>query len=107
MGKKGQGEDRWNVLRCRHEHTTGERGPTHAHVAATGSEGLGAGGSHPDGVPLQKHILPMILNEKEGALRSTYIGGTVIRFLEDNFVFDIRKEKFPSKEEISAVPILN
>jgi NAD-dependent SIR2 family protein deacetylase len=61
---------------------------------------LGAGASHPDGVPLQKHILPMILNESEGALRSTYIGGSVIRFLEDNFVFDIKDQKYPNLEAV-------
>lgn len=61
---------------------------------------LGAGASHPDGVPLQKHILPIILTEKQNELRDTYIGNTVIEFLNDNFVFDSAKEKYPNLEAV-------
>jgi len=61
---------------------------------------LGAGASHPDGVPLQKHILPMILSDKESKLRDTFIGCNVIQFLEDNFVYDIKNEKFPNLEAV-------
>lgn len=61
---------------------------------------LGAGASHPDGVPLQKHILPIILTEKESELRDTYIGKTVIEFLNDNFVFNSQKEKYPTLEAV-------
>lgn len=61
---------------------------------------MGAGASHPDGVPLQKHILPMILSDEESSIRSTYIGGTVIRFLEDNFRFDKKNEKYPTLEAV-------
>lgn len=61
---------------------------------------MGAGASHPDGVPLQKHILPMILDDEKGELRNTYIGKEVIQFLEDNFVFDVKAEKYPNLEAV-------
>jgi len=61
---------------------------------------LGAGASHPDGVPLQKHILPMILSVKEKELRNTFIGSNVLQFLEDNFVFDVQSEKYPNLEAV-------
>lgn len=61
---------------------------------------LGAGASHPDGVPLQKHILPMILKEHYEELNDTYLGNTVINFIRDNFVFNSDKEEYPTLEAI-------
>ena len=61
---------------------------------------LGAGASHPDGVPLQKHILPMILNENIEELKDTYIGTSVIDFIQDNFMFDHKKERYPNLEAV-------
>lgn len=61
---------------------------------------LGAGASHPDGVPLQKHILPIILNEKENELSDTFIGNAVIQFIKDNFEFDAKNEIYPNLEAV-------
>lgn len=61
---------------------------------------LGAGASHPDGVPLQKHILPMILSDKLEELQETYIGSTVTEFLKDNFVYNIEKGNYPNLEAV-------
>jgi len=47
---------------------------------------FGAGTSHPDGVPLQRDILPIILNDKE--IANSEIGKIVIQFIKDNFVYD-------------------
>ena len=56
---------------------------------------FGAGASHPDGVPLQRHILPMILNDEE--IASSDIGKTVIQFIRDK----------PLLEEHLRITILN
>lgn len=61
---------------------------------------LGAGASHPDGVPLQKHILPMILQKEDNELRDSFIGGNVIQFLEDNFKYDCKNGKYPNLEAV-------
>jgi NAD-dependent SIR2 family protein deacetylase len=61
---------------------------------------LGAGASHPDGVPLQKHILPTILKDEVDDLNETYIGSNVIKFLNDNFVFDTEIDKYPNLEAV-------
>lgn len=61
---------------------------------------MGAGASHPDGVPLQKHILPMILKEDYEELNETYLGNTVIKFINDNFAFNSDKGEYPTLEAI-------
>jgi NAD-dependent SIR2 family protein deacetylase len=60
---------------------------------------MGAGASHPDGVPLQKHILPMILSD-ELNLRETYVGKSVIQFIDDNFQYNIEENHFPNLEAV-------
>ena len=59
---------------------------------------FGAGTSHPDGVPLQKDILPIILNSKE--IASSEIGNIVVEFIKDNFVFDEESQEYPSLEAV-------
>ncbi|PKL88105.1 MAG: hypothetical protein CVV23_11980 [Ignavibacteriae bacterium HGW-Ignavibacteriae-2] len=59
---------------------------------------LGAGASHPDGVPLQRHILPMILNEKD--IADSVIGRQVIDFIKDNFAYDSSSNLFPQLEAV-------
>ena len=59
---------------------------------------LGAGASHPDGVPLQKHILPLILNDKE--IAESEIGRSVIEFIKDNYKFNIEKDLYPDLESV-------
>ncbi len=60
---------------------------------------LGAGASHPDGVPLQKHILPMILSGND-EIKSSLIGKTVIEFINDNFDYDTKEEQYPQLEAV-------
>lgn len=59
---------------------------------------FGAGASHPDGVPLQRHILPMILNDDE--IANSDIGKTVIQFIKDNFAFDSATNDYPHLESL-------
>jgi NAD-dependent SIR2 family protein deacetylase len=61
---------------------------------------LGAGASQPDGVPLQKDILPMILSEKLEEIKDTKIGGTVIEFINDNFKYDLKTKQYPQLEAV-------
>ena len=46
---------------------------------------LGAGASHPDGVPLQEHILPLILSGEDETISNSVIGKQVKEFIFDNF----------------------
>lgn len=59
---------------------------------------LGAGTSHPDGVPLQRHILPIILND--GEIGNSEIGKIVIQFIKDNFVYDEVSKDYPHLESV-------
>lgn len=59
---------------------------------------LGAGASHPDGVPLQRHILPMILSDKE--IADSVIGRWVIDFIKDNFAYDPAGNLYPQLEAV-------
>ncbi|MCF6268696.1 MAG: SIR2 family protein [Melioribacteraceae bacterium] len=59
---------------------------------------FGAGASHPDGVPLQRHILPMILNDDE--IAGSDIGKIVIQFIKDNFAFDSATNDYPHLESL-------
>lgn len=60
---------------------------------------FGAGASYPDGVPLQKEILPIILNGKNEEINSSEIGQAVIKFIQENFsVNDVNQ--YPRLEAI-------
>lgn len=59
---------------------------------------LGAGASYPDGVPLQKHILPMILSNNE--IKNSEVGGPVIEFIEDNFAYKDQEGAYPYLEAV-------
>ena len=61
---------------------------------------MGAGASQPDGVPLQKEILPMILADQQGEIYDSKIGGEVIEFLKDNFKFDAKTKQYPQLEAV-------
>ena len=61
---------------------------------------LGAGASHPDGVPLQRHILPTILTNQK--IAESEIGAPVIGFVKDNFAYDSNKNIFPQLEAVFA-----
>lgn len=59
---------------------------------------LGAGASHPDGVPLQKHILPLILHDKE--IAESEIGSSVIDFIRENFKYSSEHNLYPDLESV-------
>ena len=59
---------------------------------------LGAGASNPDGVPLQRHILPLILSDEE--IAGSDIGKSVIDFVKDNFKFDSVQNLYPDLESV-------
>lgn len=59
---------------------------------------FGAGTSHPDGVPLQRHILPIILNDPE--IGNSEIGKIVIQFIKENFVYDEESNEYPHLESV-------
>ncbi|MBK7104947.1 MAG: SIR2 family protein [Ignavibacteriae bacterium] len=61
---------------------------------------LGAGASQPDGVPLQKDILPMILSEKQKEIQDSKIGSSVIEFINDNFKYDHKTKQYPQLEAV-------
>jgi len=61
---------------------------------------MGAGASHADGVPLQKHILPMILSSDNEDIRDTFIGKSVIQFIDDNFEYSNKIEQYPNLEAV-------
>lgn len=61
---------------------------------------LGAGTSHPDGIPLQRHILPQILNGKIKEINKSDIGKAVKGFIDDNFVYDIENKDYPQMEGV-------
>jgi len=60
---------------------------------------LGAGTSHPDGVPLQREILPAILDGSIPEIPNSEIGREVIGFLKENFNFN-KELNFPTLESV-------
>ena len=61
---------------------------------------LGAGASQPDGVPLQRGILPQILSDKFKDIHNSEIGKIVISFINDNFKFNVSKNIYPELEAV-------
>jgi NAD-dependent SIR2 family protein deacetylase len=61
---------------------------------------LGAGTSHPDGVPLQEHILPMIMSGEINEIAESEIGKQFSRFIFDNFFISEKQDSFPTLEAI-------
>lgn len=59
---------------------------------------LGAGASHPDGVPLQKHILPTILSGEQKEIASSEIGKEFAKFFYSNF--KTSEKSFPEMEAV-------
>lgn len=59
---------------------------------------FGAGTSHPDGVPLQRDILPMILHDD--VIAKSEIGKIFIQFIKENFVFDEESYEYPTLESV-------
>jgi NAD-dependent SIR2 family protein deacetylase len=59
---------------------------------------LGAGASHPDGVPLQKHILPSILSSSHKEIANSEIGKEFSKFFYSNF--KASDNSFPELEAV-------
>lgn len=61
---------------------------------------LGAGASHPDGVPLQRHILPLILSGEIEEINNSNLGKLVVDFINDNYQYGRRADQFPRIEAV-------
>jgi len=61
---------------------------------------LGAGASYGDGVPLQRDILPMILDGSMAQLEGSVMGRQVKEFIEANFYVDALNGEFPKLEAV-------
>ena len=61
---------------------------------------LGAGASHPDGVPLQRDILPQIVSGEYSDIYDSDIGKIVIQFINDNFKYDKVNGHYPQLEAV-------
>lgn len=61
---------------------------------------LGAGASHPDGVPLQRDILPQILSDENQEIKKSEIGKIVTEFIKDNFEFNRELNLYPRLEAV-------
>lgn len=61
---------------------------------------LGAGASRPDGVPLQRDTLPLIISGKIEEIENSEIGRIVTEFIKDNFEFNTGTNKFPQLEAV-------
>ncbi len=61
---------------------------------------LGAGASHPDGVPLQKHILPLILSGEIEEIQNSYLGKLVADFINHNYRHGERIDQYPKLEAV-------
>ena len=61
---------------------------------------LGAGASHPDGVPLQNDLLPMLLSGEINELNNSFIGNEVINFIKENFYYKAGKSNYPRLEAV-------
>jgi len=61
---------------------------------------LGAGASHPDGVPLQKHILPLILSGEIEEINNSYLGKLVADFINNNYKYGKNVDQYPRLEAV-------
>ncbi|WKZ69321.1 MAG: SIR2 family protein [Melioribacteraceae bacterium] len=61
---------------------------------------LGAGASHPDGVPLQRDILPLILSGEIAEVKNSYLGKLVADFINHNYKYGKEKDQYPRLEAV-------
>ncbi|MEW6194226.1 MAG: SIR2 family protein [Bacteroidota bacterium] len=61
---------------------------------------LGAGASRPDGVPLQRDILPQIISGGIEEIEKSEIGCIVLEFIKDNFEYNIHSDHYPQLEAV-------
>lgn len=61
---------------------------------------LGAGASHPDGVPLQRDMLPTIISGRINEIENSEIGKIVTEFIKDNFEYNATTNQYPQLEAV-------
>jgi len=61
---------------------------------------FGAGASYADGAPLQKDILPLLLDTDDLEICNSVPYGILCNFIEDNFAWDKKAGQFPTLEEV-------
>ncbi len=61
---------------------------------------FGAGASYADGAPLQKDILPLLLETEDPEIKNSAVYRILYNFFEDNFVWDKTIGFFPTLEEV-------
>jgi len=61
---------------------------------------LGAGASQPDGIPLQRFMLPKILSGEIEEISKSEIGNKVISFIKDNFTYESSLHQYPQLEAV-------
>ena len=61
---------------------------------------FGAGASYADGAPLQRDILPLILETNNKELCDSLIHKVIKQFLTDNFIWDKDAGHYPTLEEV-------
>ena len=61
---------------------------------------FGAGASYADGAPLQKDILPLLLDTDDLEICNSVPYGILCNFIEDNFAWDKNEGYFPTLEEV-------
>ena len=61
---------------------------------------LGAGASYGDGVPLQRDILPVLLDGRLPHLQDSVMGRQVREFIDANFYVNAEKKEFPKLEAV-------
>ncbi len=61
---------------------------------------FGAGASYADGAPLQKDILPLLLDTDDLEIRDSILYRILCDFIEDNFAWDKKAGHYPTLEEV-------
>jgi hypothetical protein len=61
---------------------------------------LGAGASAPDGVPLQKDLIELILRDEGLGISKTYTGDMVEQYITTFFDDEVQTGNYPSLEEV-------
>lgn len=60
---------------------------------------FGAGASYPEGVPLQRDILPLIISDRFSEIITSEIGKDVVSFIKSNFDIN-KKARYPKLEAV-------
>ncbi len=61
---------------------------------------LGAGASHPEGVPLQKDIIPIMFSGDYPEIENSDLGKKVLEFIRENFTISEKENIYPEMEAV-------